>query len=276
MIDIARFAQSISGMSYSTVKKTKWITNRIFQDAVQNRLITNNPCIGVRWEYGSKGTHRALTASERKFIVDWHRVHRAGLWALLMLFAGLRRGEALALLWEDIDFKEDVIHVTKAIHFEGNKGVLSTTKTEAGVRDVPLMPQLKACLLQYDRREGRVCRNSNGEPVNTQAAFKRGWEGWLAAMENIMNDEPPFQPGKRNDLRKNTDRKKFFVRTHDLRHTFCTMLYKAGVGLKEAQYIMGHADSSMTLEVYTYLDEESKMSAAVKLKGYTDVFNDEV
>ena len=269
MIDITAFAQSMSHYSYSTVKSVKRVTNKIFADAVRNRLTNYNPADGVRWDYATKGSHRALEGWERALILDHHLVHRAGVWALLMLFAGLRRGEALALQWEDIDMDNNVIHVTKAVHFEGNTAVLSTTKTEAGIRDVPLLPQLKDALRAYKGRTGAVCLGATGTPVTTEAAFRRGWESYLNAMENILNDELPFQPGRRSD-KDRKDRKKFEVRTHDLRHTFCTMLYNAGVGLKEAQYIMGHADSAMTLEVYTHLDAEKRQSAAAILAKYQD------
>ena len=269
--DIKLFAQSTSRYSFSSVKKIKGVVNKIFQDAVNDRLIVFNPTSGVRWDYAFKGSHRALEGWEKALIVEHHQVHRAGRWALLMLFAGLRRGEALALQWEDIDMDNNVIHVTKAIHFESNAAVVSTTKTEAGVRDVPLLPQLKAALSLYEPRTGPVCLGATGSPVSTEAAFRRGWEGYLSAMENILNDEPPFRPGRRSDL-DDENRKKFVIRTHDLRHTFCTMLYNAGVGLKEAQYIMGHADSSMTMEVYTHLDEAKLQSAASILTKYKDNF----
>ena len=273
--DIKVFAQSMSGYSFSSVKKIKGVVNKIFQDAVNDRLIVFNPTTGVRWDYAFKGSHRALEGWEKALIVEHHQVHRAGLWALLMLLAGLRRGEALALNWEDVDLDNNVIHVTKAIHFESNAAVVSTTKTEAGVRDVPLLPQLKAALTAYEPRTGRICLGASGNPVDTEAAFRRGWESYLNAMENILNGELPFQPGRRSDKDKE-DRKTFSVRTHDLRHTFCTMLYNAGIGLKEAQYIMGHADSAMTMEVYTHLDDEKKKSAANILIKYKEKFDEMV
>lgn len=275
MIDIRTFAQGVAGMSFSTVKATKRITNRIFEDAVRNRLIPFNPCDGVTWQYASKGTHRALEAWEKRLILENHTIHRAGLWAIIMLFAGLRRGEALALQWEDIDFESQIIHVNKAIVFDGNAARISTTKTQAGIRDVPLLPQLRDALLCYEDRTGNVCRNASGEPIQTQAAFKRGWESWLNAMTNILNGEEPENQGRRSDLKTESDdsRKVFSIRTHDLRHTFCTMLYNAGIGLKEAQYIMGHADIDMTLEVYTHLDKERKSSAANIMNQYAENFD---
>lgn len=273
MIDITGFALSLAHYSFSTVKSVKRVTNRIFLDAMRNRLIDFNPTDGVRWDYAFKGSHRALEGWEKALIVQNHQIHRAGLWALIMLFAGLRRGEALALQWSDIDIPNSVIHVTKAVHFDSNSAVVSTTKTEAGVRDVPLLPQLKAALSAYKGRTGAVCLDAFGNPVSTESAFRRGWESYLNAMENILNGELPFRPGRRSDL-DDPNRKRFSVRTHDLRHTFCTMLYNAGVGLKEAQYIMGHADSSMTMEVYTHLDEIKKQSAAAILTKYNDALSE--
>lgn len=276
MMDIKLFAQSMSKYSYSTVKQTRGIVNRIFEDAVRNRNIAVNPCSGVVWENAGKGTHRALEKWERELILQHHKAHRTGRWALLMLFGGLRRGEALALNWEDIDFKAKVIHVNKAIRFQNSKGVLSSTKTKAGIRDVPLLPQLKDALLEYDDRVGAVCLNASGEPISTQSAFERGWESWLNAMTNVLNGYPPIMSGRRSDIaRKKPDWKEFSIRTHDLRHTFCTMLYNAGVGLKEAQYIMGHADSEMTLEVYTHLDEEKKLSAQTIMNMYQELFENQ-
>jgi integrase len=92
-------------------------------------------------------------------------------------------------------------------------------------------------------------------------------------MENILNGQPAFKPGRRTDLH-DENWKTFNIRTHDLRHTFCTMLYNAGIGLKEAQYIMGHADMSMTMEVYTHLDEAKRQSAANILTRYNENFAD--
>lgn len=263
MMDIRAFAQNMSRYSFSTVKKTRGIVDRIFADAINNRLISYNPCNGVTWDYASKGTHRALEGWEQKLIFEYHHVHRVGIWACIMLFAGLRRGEALALQWEDIDFEHGVIRVNKAIRFVGNKAELSDPKTEAGNREVPLLPQLRDILQPLKKPTGRICETAGSESM-TQAAFKRGWESWNNAMENILNGQKPIIKGRRSDKDK-ADRKHFSVRTHDLRHTFCTFLYKAGIGLKEAQYIMGHADMKMTLEVYTHLDNEQKRSVTQKL-----------
>lgn len=269
MIDIKQFAQDMSAYSFSTVKQLKGIVNRIFEEAVLNQMIPLNPCKGISWESSKKGTHRALEPWERELIYLNHKSHRIGSCAVIMLFAGLRRGEAIALEWEDIDFDAGIIHVNKAIRFESNKAVMATTKTEAGVREVPLLPQLKSALLEYDDRTGPICRLASGDPIATQSGFERGWESYINSMENILNGLPPVVKGRRSD--KDTEsRKKFSIRTHDLRHTFCTMLYNAGIGLKEAQYIMGHADPEMTMEVYTHLDEEKRRSASEILKKYED------
>lgn len=261
-IDVQRYAKTLEPMSYSTVRTARARTRRIFADAVRNELIRKDPTDGVEWKWAHKGTHRALELWEQRLILDHWREHRCGLWAVIMLMAGLRRGELLALRWEDIDLDAGVIHVKRAFAREGNRGYEKAPKSEAGERDVPLMPQLREILEEVSPGQSGLIVGR--EP--TDSMLRRGWAGYNLAMERILNGEPPAQPGRRP--KSDPDRKIFSVRCHDLRHTFCTILYKAGIGLKDAQYIMGHADAAMTMEIYTHMDQETKKTAQQKLGTY--------
>ena len=275
--DIKIFANDLAEYSFSMVKKVKGVVNRIFEEAVADRIIDLNPCLGVKWDHDGKGTHRALEEWERDLIAKNWREHRCGLWAMLMLFAGLRRGEALALQWKDVDWKGNVIHVTKALHFEGNAAVLEDTpKTLAGVRSIPIQPPLLAALKAHKGpQEASLCVPADGGSMS-EAAFRKGWQSYLNSMANILNGEKAIQPGRRSrrpkldDLGKEIPRRHFIARTHDLRHTFCTMLYEADVDLKTAQYLMGHADAEMTIKVYTHLSETKRQASYEKLQKFTE------
>ena len=61
---------------------------------------------------------------------------------------------------------------------------------------------------------------------------------------------------------------KAFIRCHDFRHTYCTMLYEAGIDLKTAQRWMGHADEKMILRIYAHLTERQEQKAVEKLKEF--------
>ena len=122
--DIQRFANSCAHYAKSTVLKIKMTTNGVFRRAIENHMIDRSPCSGVQWRYASEGTHRCLDEWEINTICAYWQEHRIGLCVMLMLWAGLRRGEALALMWEDIDMEGEVIHVRHGAHFEVNKAVV--------------------------------------------------------------------------------------------------------------------------------------------------------
>ena len=103
----------------------KSITTRFFADALDDALIRQDPCRKVTWEYAKKGTHRALEDWEKAHITEHWREHRCGIWALLMLYAGLRRGETMALTWADVDWDKNILTVNKTYVFEGNKAILN-------------------------------------------------------------------------------------------------------------------------------------------------------
>lgn len=262
------FADKHAGMSKSFVDKLRGTTNRIFKDAVMNRIIQFNPADGIRWQHAGAGTHRMLEKWEIAHISTNWNAHRAGRWAMLMLYAGLRRGEALALRWEDIDWEHNIIHVRRALHFEGGNPVLGTTKTECSVRDVPMFPVLRRCLQIHDANEEYVCLSAGGKLV-TDSVWHSSWNTFNNAMENILNGEPAIRPGRRSDLDK-ADRKKFCVRAHDLRHTFCSLLYDAGVDVLTAQKMMGHSNPEITMRIYTHLSEEKRENDIEKATAYLE------
>lgn len=199
------------------------------------------------------GTHRALNLAEIALVTRCWGKHWMGFAALMMLYTGLRRGELLALRWDDID---TAIHVRRAAHFEGNKPVeMPTTKTMAGQRVIPILPQLAQALEKVPRGIGLVFRAAGGGSL-TQSARRSGW----AAYNNML---------KREDAEHE-------IRPHDLRHTYATMLYDAGIDVKSAQYFLGHADVSITMQIYTHLSNERKSKSVDALLAYADKMRDDV
>ena len=228
------------GMSESTIKKAKSLYSSLFKSAIEDRLCLSNPCTSETSQphKGTKGTHRAITAEERLLIltVD-HRMRPA---AMVMLYAGLRRGEAMAMLVEkDVNFAKSTISVHAAVHYEDNLPVVEErTKTDAGLRVVPLFSPLVACL---KGRKGYVLSNAEGG-ICTKSAFRRGWESYMLALSKAAG-------------------RPINIRAHDLRHSYCTMLRDAGVDLKIAIKWMGHADEKMILKIYDHITPEREQKA---------------
>lgn len=243
--DIAKYYQTCVGRSASYCDKARLTISGLFRAAYADGLIQREPTISIKPPKGYKGTHRAITPEERVII---HKLqHRFRPAIMTMLYAGLRRGEVSALNIErDVDFTRKTITVREAIYFDKQgQPTHKLPKTQAGIRTVPLLDILAAELKGIS---GLVATTAKGEPM-TEKAF-------TAAMQSYNN--------VLNKLRKSPG---IDIRAHDLRHSFCTMLYDAGVDIKSAMLWMGHASQKTTMEIYTHLTDTRRTEAEKALRN---------
>lgn len=237
--DVAAVWQHFLGYSASTIHRAHMLYKDLFNTAIENDLCIKNPFKSklAQPPSGSAGSHRALEDDEVSLIL---RVpHRFQLAALVMLYAGLRRGEVLALSSDDIDLRAGVIRVDKAVRFESNQPLLVDPKTSAGHRTVPVLSPLRPFL---EHHSGLICPSASGT-VMSESAFDRAYQSWLTALSAAAGH--PVR-----------------IRCHDLRHTYCTMIISAGVTIKQAMAWLGHADEKMILRVYDHINA-ARTSASV-------------
>lgn len=228
--EAARVWKHYAGYSASTIKRARMLYIALFDSAIENDLCRKNPFRG-RFAQPPKaptGTHRALSAEEIELIRT--TPHRVQLGALVMLYAGLRRGEVLALTSKDITPTE--IIVNKAVRFVGNTPTIEAPKTAAGTRRVPILSILRPYLSSPPRR---ILASADGQ-LMTSTAWKRAWDSYMTALSAAAGH--PVS-----------------IRAHDLRHTYCTMLRDAGVDMHQAMLWMGHADEKMILHVYDHVTD---------------------
>ena len=228
------------GMSASTIKRSRMLFIALFDSAIENEICTRNP-FRARFAQppkGHAGTHRTLTAEEISLVQTVP--HRMQLAALIMLYAGLRRGEVLAL--EPSDITETEIHVTKAIRFDGNRPCVLSPKTASGVRSVPIPAILRPHLEQLRQRPASTVRGD----IMTETAFTRAWDSYLYHLSKAAGHPVNIRP-------------------HDLRHTYCTMIISAGVDTHQAMVWMGHSDEKMILHVYDHVTQQRNQNSIEKL-----------
>lgn len=286
--DLMAILLSRSGMSASAINYTYNTLNQIFSAAVGDRLIYFNPMAGVTKPDGTSGTHRAIEPWERDLILATWADHRFGLAAMLMLYAGLRRSEAYALQWQDVSFSDRMITVRESAAFDrSGLPVVGNTKTEAGQRRIPIVPQLIPVLNHYKQTKGYVCLSAKGQPM-TESASDRGWDSYLYFLgtvkcgchrrwvESKNKKAAAEQPDLYSDDNPKYTWEDVFIRTHDLRHSFCTMLYDAGVDVKTTQYLMGHSSIEVTMKIYTHLSEQKNRASIGKLLAYTSPSTSEI
>ena len=227
--------------------------------AVVLKMIPSNPCIGcnkpknIRYEaevYTSDELNLALSAAEGTSMY---------IPLLLELSTGLRRGEALALTWDDVNFETGEIRIDKSVYAYDGKRMVKSPKTASGIRSIIV-----------------------GE--KTLVEFKKAHETYLktkARMGNLFTDSnlvvcqengKPYHPDsmtskwgrftQKNNLRH--------IRFHDLRHTNATIMIAAGVDVKTVKDRLGHSDVSTTLNIYITRTKEMDTNAARKIDNIID------
>lgn len=253
--DISGFYQRFAKMSASTIHSVRDTVRGVFRAALADGLIDRDPTAAVPLPKGTKGTHRLLTDAEKELILcTAHRLRAA---VIVMLYAGLRRGEVMALqVPRDVDFDRKTITVREAVRFDTNgKPILCDPKTEAGARVIPMLDVVARELRGIS---GLVCPSASGA-LMTESAWKRGWSSYLNALGVTDNG--------RARHRSDATWVPVTIRAHDLRHTYCTMLFEAGVDLKTAMLWMGHADQTMTMQIYTHLSDKRRTEAEIALRN---------
>jgi len=243
--DAAAVWKQFTGLSSSTIKRANQLYRGMFDSAVENDYCRKNPfrSSAVKLPQGSAGSHRALTLEEIKLIRNTqHRMRPA---VMTMLYAGLRKGEALALTSDDIDLKARVIHVSKAVRYDSNQPILTDPKTAAGIRDVPILSDLLPVLRKVT---GLLAPSASGK-LMSDTAFSRAWDSYLLALSRAAGHPVSIRP-------------------HDLRHTYCTILCDAGVPIKQAMEWLGHADEKMILKIYDHNSTARRAASTVALEAH--------
>ncbi len=269
-IDIQSFYNTAAGKSHSYICDMRDTIKGLFKYAVADRVIMYDPTIKATLPRGTKGTHRAITQHERDLITALDHKMRAAV--MVMLYAGLRRGEVLALnVDRDVDFAEKTLTVRQAVRYPDQQTPqLVDPKTEAGLRTIPLLDVLAD---ELRGKHGLVITSDDGT-VMTQSAWSRGWESYLCKLSALHNGHAKRWHGKTKKDKEIISAGGTIppwvdidIRPHDLRHSYCTMLYDAGVDLKTAQKWMGHADADVTMKIYTHLSAEREKSASAALEN---------
>lgn len=263
-----------AGLSHKTLQEICAVAKAAFSLAIPE-TVQYNPCDKVVVPAGRPAKTRGWLDEERQ---AWVREtpHRAQRAAMVMMYSGLRRGELTALTWADVDLTAKTISVTKSWDFAA--GRVKPPKTAAGVRVVHI-PQLLVDFLRKERAADPatlyVVHTASGGRM-TDSAWKRLWQSYM--MDLNVRYGYHETANKYATRQKSTDGSArgslpMVIRTftpHELRHTFCTLLYLAGVDVLTARDQMGHSDISVTMGIYTHLDKQHKAAKMSALDTYLD------
>lgn len=250
------------GLSSSSISKVKITLSQLFNQAIQFGIAYFNPAQSIKIP-SSRNRKEVLDEYTISLIKEAAALHPDGPLMLTLLYTGMRRGEALALTWDDIDLKTRQITVNKAIYFSHNQPVAKETKTEAGVRIVPILKPLHDVLTQYKLTSHSIVVFPHPDGgYMTDTVIKKHTISFIKACNQINKEK------HREDLERGDAIPEIKFTLHQFRHTFASMLYKAGVGLKEAQEILGHSSINVTMDIYTHLADKERKNAADQLDKF--------
>lgn len=269
IVDCATKPSEATGkpLARQTLINLKNIASQIFKLAIANRVTEFNPAENVKVPKETpKETRQPLTDEQQLWVRE--TPHRAQTAAMIMMYAGLRRGELMALTWSDIDLENRTITVNKAVEFAGNTGkVAPTTKTESGMRTVYIPDILVEYLKNQPRKTFLVSCQVSGK-LHSETSWKRMWESYMNTMNAKYGD---FSSIIGSAPKKSQKKRPMIIPTftpHQLRHTYITMLYLAGVDVMTAKEQAGHSDIQTTLNIYTHLDKNHKQKNIDKLNNF--------
>ena len=226
-----------------------------------------NPTKNISGKGGiPKKEKKALTDQQVEQLLETIKGLPPYVFVMIGLYAGLRREEILALKWDSVYLEGEVpyISVRRAWHAEHNRPVITDElKTKAARRDVPIPECLAECLREAkaESKSEFVVASRDGEPLS-YTQFKRLWQYIVTRStkertyvryvngQKIKHTVTPVLGEKAAHNGEVVYSLDFQVTPHQLRHTYITNLIYATVDPKTVQYLAGHENSKITMDIY--------------------------
>jgi integrase len=232
-----------SGRAPSTVRNSILPLRAIYRRAVSRSEVAVNPTLKLALPAVRGARERVARPREAEALIEALAAPDRALWATA-LYAGLRRGELLALGWDDLDLEGRLLRVERS--WDRVAGAIEP-KSRAGRRRVPISETLRSYLLAHRLLQGRgragLVFGGPERPLDPTAALERARAAWRRA---------GLEP----------------IGLHESRHTYAAFMIAAGVSAKALQRYMGHSSISVTLDRYGHLLPGNEAEAAGMLDRY--------
>lgn len=260
-----------NGLAFNTIRSINGTLHIMFENAIDQGIITENPCKRVRFPrqpsdkkafsyYSYDETERFLEQSKKETDVLWYP------YFLLLLDQGPRKSEAAGLEWSDIDFANNLIYIRQIRLFTAEQGelagsiIIDEPKTQSSKRTIKMTNRTKMALLAYRNyvisKFGELPVTDSGQCfVFIQTAHKGSG---LVLRESTINSVSRRIQDKAGLPR---------IPVHDFRHTFAVRMRQANVPLEDIKDLLGHKDISVT-QIYATISPEIKERAVDQFESY--------
>lgn len=255
--DIQEYINSLKDYSNSYIRKLMEQFNQAYRLAMNKGYITRNPMVDVIKPRSTKPDRevRAMTIEEQQIFTNYlmnksieEEPYKNVF--LIQMYMGLRVGETLALRNSDIDLRKNLISVNKTLTTDKDRKVImgNTTKTYAGVREVPIPEFIRKSIIE----QMKIAENQKDNQL------------FISDKQNYIDNRNVNRILKKRLL----DLGITGISTHSLRHTYGTRCVEAGMRAVALQRLMGHQDISVTLNTYTSVFNKYKEDELKKVNEY--------
>lgn len=250
-------AAKAKGYSATVVNSIRSLYRMIFDYAIANDYAQYNPVTSVRLPKGLKRGKRVAPTDDQIKVIFANIGVPFGLFPFFLLCTGMRKSEALALTWDDVNLNHKEISVTKSLDYTvGARPTVKAPKTEAGTRVVPIIDVLYSYLCdakktsksEYIFPADSSNRGGAGGGLMTLRGYEGAWIRYCTAAGLMDGDKPA-------------------IGAHNLRHGTATLMFELGVDELTTQRILGHSRIEITREIYTELRAAQNMKSVKKFNN---------
>ena len=267
------------GMTPSALHKLHQKLSQVLKQAVKEEILQRNPCDLIDDVRRPKAKERRSLSQEQamQLASDLKESERNGrivaVW--LALATGVRRGEALGLVWDDVDLTRKRIYIHKQLD---SKGVRRDPKSEKSKRNLAVDDGTVQFLTEWKIMQSDlfflgddvpgptpVCTNETGGFISP-AAFDK-WRRNFFVEHGLGSFDKEEVWYDRQGVKRYTRSGYHGFNLHELRHTQATLLIGQGADIKTIQNRLGHSTASLTMDIYAHAIEQNDRTAADAIGG---------
>lgn len=256
-----------SSLTRSSIKRIRNLINNAMKQAVMSKLVAFNPCESTvvpngteRQEFDEDEVIEYFTLFEQRQLTDYlvksEKDFRLRAMVMLDLYTGLRLGEIIGLREVDVDLKRRELKVRGSVRRINEGLIYQKPKTKNSIRTVPIPSTIIPLLKDYVQLVS-LQKKAAGHIYDDCGLF------FKTEIGNILDPRNVRRAYQRMLNRADLPERKF----HALRHTYATRLMELGESPKVVQKLLGHANITITLNIYSHVTDEKKEGAAEKLNS---------
>ena len=253
-------------------RTVKSYASKVLDFAIKRNYIQTNPFSHVDMPSIKKNSLEELEDEQENFytreeliefltLIEQENHYKAYTLFRILTFSGMRKGEALALTWHDVNFIKSEIRINKAIsRGKDNKLYVKTTKTGT-TRTIKMDEKSMLVLKEWKKKQRK--------------------DYFILGFNTLQKNQLVFS-NEKNEFLQPTKTRKWLIQvqekhnlkritTHGLRHTHCSLLFEAGASIKEVQDRLGHSDVKTTMDIYTHVTQKAKEGAIQKFESYLQI-----